>query len=230
MTNPLIRVKKLTKSFNYNNFKINILKDLDFDILQGEKVAVIGKSGIGKSTFLHILGTLDKPDKGEVFFENKNIFMFNDNELASFRNKYIGFVFQFHYLLNEFTTLENIMMPALINGTGKKKAEKNAADILSLVGLDSRADSLAADLSGGEKQRAALARAIVLNPLVLLADEPTGNLDKENSEAVHKLLYDLNKNLGMTIIVVTHDLDLTKYMDKTVTIKDGKLIYYDEYK
>jgi lipoprotein-releasing system ATP-binding protein len=224
MTTPLIKVKNITKSFKYNNSEINVLKGLDFEIEKGERVAILGKSGIGKSTFLHILGTLERPDKGEVLFEDKNVFKFNDEKLAGFRNKSIGFVFQFHYLLNEFTTIENVMMPAFINGINKKKATEKAEEILSLVGLKERLYSMAADLSGGERQRAALARAIVLNPLVLLADEPTGNLDKEHSENIHNMLYELNKKLDMTIIVVTHDTDLTKYMTRTVTIHNGRLI------
>ncbi len=216
-------VRGLCKSFNNNGVQIEVLKDLDLDLDQGETVAIVGASGIGKSTLLHILGTLDRPDSGTVLFQNKNVFRFDDVRLANFRNETIGFVFQFHHLLPEFTALENVMMPALIKGLNKKEAITAAEAILTRVGLEHRLPHRMGELSGGEQQRVALARALVLKPAVLLADEPTGNLDKKNSEQVHRLLSELNRELGMTLVVVTHNPDLAAYMSRRVTLAEGQL-------
>ena len=216
-------VRGLCKSFNNNGVEIEVLKDLDLDLDQGETVAIVGASGIGKSTLLHILGTLDRPDSGTVLFQNKNVFRFDDVRLANFRNETIGFVFQFHHLLPEFTALENVMMPALIKGLNKKEAITAAEAILTRVGLAHRLSHRMGELSGGEQQRVALARALVMKPAILLADEPTGNLDKKNSEQVHRLLSELNQELGMTLVVVTHNPDLAAYMSRRVTLAEGQL-------
>ncbi len=219
----LIVVKGLYKSFKSQGYKIEVLKDLGMRLKKGESVAITGPSGIGKSTLLHILGTLDRPDKGVVLFENNDIFKFGNGKLARFRNESIGFVFQFHHLLYEFTALENVMMPVLIRGDSRIKAEKMAKALLIRVGLEKRLSHRVNRLSGGEQQRVALARALVLNPPLLLADEPTGNLDKKNSEHVHELLCELNREMGMTLVVVTHSLELSAYMSRRITIVDGKL-------
>jgi lipoprotein-releasing system ATP-binding protein len=219
----LISVRSLCKSFTNGGTRIDVLKDLDFDLSAGESVAIVGASGIGKSTLLHIVGTLDRPDSGELLFKGENVFLFEDVKLARFRNASIGFVFQFHHLLPEFSAVENAMMPALINGASKQKAIQAAAEILIRVGLQDRLHYRVGKLSGGEQQRVALARALVLKPAVLLADEPTGNLDKSNSEQVHSLLMELNQEFSMTLVVVTHNSELASFMSRRVTIVDGSL-------
>jgi lipoprotein-releasing system ATP-binding protein len=218
----LISARKLSKSFSNGGTTINVLKRIDLDLKAGETMAIVGASGIGKSTLLHILGTLDRPDSGTLFFRNENIFLYDDERLAQFRNESIGFVFQFHHLLPEFSAVENTMMPALINGMSKQEANDAAEVILIRVGLKERLNYRVGKLSGGEQQRVALARALVLKPAVLLADEPTGNLDKGNSEQVHELLLELNHELSMTLVVVTHNLDLASQMYRRVTISDGQ--------
>jgi len=220
----LITIKELYKSFNSSKTRLEILKGINFDLKTGETLAVVGPSGIGKSTFLHILGTLDRPDNGKILYRGNDVFLFNDEKLAKFRNKFIGFVFQFHHLLPEFSALENTMMPALIKGNSKNGAREAAEEILVRVGLKERLSHRVGKLSGGEQQRVALARALVLKPVILLADEPTGNLDKKNSEQVHDLILDLNKELRMTIVVVTHNLELASYMSRCVTVVDGLLV------
>jgi len=190
----------------------------------GQTLAIVGASGIGKSTLLHILGALDRPDSGAYFFDGDDIFVFDQIRLAQFRNDTVGFVFQFHYLLPEFSALENTMMPVLIKGMRKKEAREIAEAMLVRVNLKDRLNFRAGKLSGGEQQRVALARALVLKPAMLLADEPTGNLDKRNSEFVHDLLLELNDEFGMTLIVVTHNMELASYMSRTTTIVDGRLL------
>ena len=227
MTDPLISIRNLHKSFNSSGSRIDILTDVNADLTVGETLAVVGPSGIGKSTLLHILGTLDRPDKGKVLFKGEDVFTFDDAKLAIFRNKSIGFVFQFHHLLPEFTALENAMMPALINGYSKNQSLRAAENILVRVGLQDRLSHRVVKLSGGEQQRVALARALVLKPDILLADEPTGNLDKKNSEQVHDLLWELNQELGMTLVVVTHNMELAHFMARRVTIIDGQLVETD---
>lgn len=221
--NHIIAVRNLYKSFNSSGSLIEILKDVNFDLHAGETVAIVGASGIGKSTFLHILGTLDRPDSGTLRVQGEDVFLFDNEKLAKFRNEYIGFVFQFHHLLPEFNAVENVMMPALIKGQGKQKARQAAEAILVRVGLKNRLNHMVGKLSGGEQQRVALARALVLKPLVLLADEPTGNLDRKNSDQVHDLLLGLNQEFRMTLVVVTHNMELAAYMSKTVTIIDGQV-------
>ena len=220
----LLTARGLSKIYRNGGVEIEILNNLNLNMRPGESVAVVGASGIGKSTLLHILGALDRPDEGELLFRGDNIFAFNDAKLASFRNRSIGFVFQFHHLLSEFSAIENAMMPALINGDSKAAAMAAAEQILVRVGLKDRLTYRVGKLSGGEQQRVALARALVMKPAVLLADEPTGNLDKTNSEHVHQLLLELNTELEMTLVVVTHNLELAAYMARRVTITDGKLV------
>jgi lipoprotein-releasing system ATP-binding protein len=223
-TRNLITATGLCKSFNTSGGRIDIIKDLNFDLDAGETVAVVGASGIGKSTLLHILGTLDRPDSGTLLFQGEDVFLFDDVKLAKFRNESVGFVFQFHHLLPEFSALENAMMPVLIKGVSKKSAREAAEKILVRVGLKDRLFQRVGKLSGGEQQRVALARALVLKPVILLADEPTGNLDKRNSEQVHALFLELNQELGMTLVVVTHNMELASYMSRNVTIVDGQLV------
>jgi lipoprotein-releasing system ATP-binding protein len=222
-SNPLVSVRSINKSFENSGYRIDILQEASLDLYAGETISIVGASGIGKSTFLHILGTLDRPDKGQLFFKGKDVFRFNDAALARFRNRSIGFVFQFHHLLPEFSAIENTMMPGLIKGSMKAEVRKEAETILEKVGLQDRMHHRMGELSGGEQQRVALARALVLHPAVLLADEPTGNLDKENSQHIHRLLLELNRELGMTLVVVTHNSDLAKQMFRRITISDGKL-------
>ncbi len=219
----LVSVRKLHKSFSNGGISIDVINELDFDLLSGETVAIVGASGIGKSTLLHIVGTLDRPDSGKLLFKGEDVFSYDDLKLARFRNQSVGFVFQFHHLLPEFSALENVMMPALIQGTGKSVAAQAAEEVLVRVGLKDRLNYRVGKLSGGEQQRVALARALVLKPLVLLADEPTGNLDKTNSERIHSLLMELNREFSMTLVVVTHNMDLASCMSRRVTIVDGKL-------
>ncbi len=223
MDKAFITAKGLSKGFMSSATRIDVIEELNLTINMGEKIAVVGASGIGKSTLLHILGTLDRPDSGKLLFQGKDVFGFHDARLAKFRNESIGFVFQFHHLLLEFDALENTMMPALINGWSPKDALVAAEEILVRVGLENRLKHRVADLSGGEQQRVALARALVLKPLLLLADEPTGNLDVYNSKKVHELLLELNSELSMTMIVVTHNPELASLMNRKLTIRDGKI-------
>ena len=219
----IITVRNLSKSFANGGVSIDILKGLNFDLPATETVAIVGPSGIGKSTLLHIIGTLDRPDSGKLLFKGEDVFLFDNLKLARFRNESVGFVFQFHHLLPEFSALENAMMPALIQGTRKQNAAQAAEEVLVRVGLKDRLNYRVGKLSGGEQQRVALARALVLNPLVLLADEPTGNLDKTNSEHIHSLLMELNREFSMTLVVVTHNMELAACMSRRVTIVEGKL-------
>jgi lipoprotein-releasing system ATP-binding protein len=219
-----LTVRDLCKSFDNRETRIDILKSVNLDMDAGQTLAIVGASGIGKSTLLHILGALDRPDSGVYFFNGDDIFVFDQIRLAQFRNDTVGFVFQFHYLLPEFSALENTMMPVLIKGMKKKEAREIAEAMLVRVNLKDRLNFRAGKLSGGEQQRVALARALVLKPAMLLADEPTGNLDKRNSELIHDLLLELNDEFGMTLIVVTHNMELASYMSHTTTITDGQLV------
>ncbi|WP_320039986.1 ABC transporter ATP-binding protein [uncultured Desulfobacter sp.] len=221
---PLIQLNGVSRSFVSKTTSLDILYKADISIQQGETIAVVGASGIGKSTLLNIIGTLDRPDEGKQRFGGEDILTYNDEKLAAFRNKNIGFVFQFHYLLQGFTSVENVMLPGLISGKSKKTIEKHAVNMLERVGLGARIEYRVEDLSGGEQQRVAIARALVMAPALLLADEPTGNLDQKNSRAVHQLLKELNKEMGMTIIVVTHNSELSGLMNRRVTLKDGKIV------
>ncbi|KJS32101.1 MAG: ABC transporter ATP-binding protein [Desulfatitalea sp. BRH_c12] len=224
-SDELLRAGGVGKSFQSSKARLWVLKDLDLTLRRQETLAVVGASGIGKSTLLHILGTLDRPDMGQLYFRNENVFKYNEVRLARFRNQTMGFVFQFHHLLPEFSALENTLMPALIQGMEKSQAAGIAMSVLDRVGLSQRVHHKATDLSGGEQQRVALARALVLKPLILLADEPTGNLDKRNSEQIHNLLLELNRELGMAMVVVTHNMELAALMERQATIVDGRLEY-----
>ena len=219
----LISGRDLTKSFKNGGVSIDVLQGVQADLHIGETVAIVGPSGIGKSTLLHILGTLDRPDSGTLMFQGENVLLYDDIKLAEFRNRTIGFVFQFHHLLPEFSALENSMMPALINGFNRPEANQAAEEVLVRVGLQDRLHHRVGKLSGGEQQRVALARALVLKPAILLADEPTGNLDQMNSDQVHQLLMELNQELLMTLVVVTHNMELASYMSRCVTIVEGRL-------
>jgi lipoprotein-releasing system ATP-binding protein len=223
----LMALRDLSKSYNGSGARIEILKGVNFDLVAGETLAVVGASGIGKSTLLHVLGTLDRPDSGRLFFKDQDVLRYDDTTLARFRNESIGFVFQFHHLLSEFSALENTMMPALIRGRSKNAAQEAAEAILVRVGLKDRLHHRVTKLSGGEQQRVALARALVLRPAILLADEPTGNLDQGNSKQVHELLMELNRELHMTLVVVTHNLELAALMARRVTIAYGQLVGTD---
>lgn len=217
-------IRELYKGYDNSDARIDILKGVDIDLNAGETLAIVGASGIGKSTLLHILGALDRPDSGTYYFKGEDIFLLDQARLARFRNKTVGFVFQFHYLLPEFSALENTMMPALISGQSKHKAKAFSEAMLVRVGLKDRLNFRIAKLSGGEQQRVALARSLVLKPEILLADEPTGNLDKKNSEYIHQLFLELNHELNMTLVVVTHNTELASYMSRVMTIVDGKLM------
>jgi lipoprotein-releasing system ATP-binding protein len=218
----LIRIEQLFKSFGNGAKRVEVLKGIDLTFSKGERVAIVGASGVGKTTFLHILGTLDRPTAGKVFYEEKDIFTFKERNLALFRNREIGFVFQFHHLLPEFNALENTMMPCLIQGSLKKEAAVRAEAILTLVGLKDRLSHKPGELSGGEQQRVAVARALILEPEVLLADEPTGNLDTKTGESVFELLQELNQMKGVTLIVVTHNLKLAGQFSRQIHLIDGK--------
>jgi lipoprotein-releasing system ATP-binding protein len=219
-----IVLENISKSYKTGETVLHILKDLDFTVTKGEKIAVTGTSGIGKSTLLHVLGGLDHPDKGKIYIEGEDIYSLGDEKVAEIRNRKIGFMFQFHHLLPEFNAVENVMMPSLIGGADRKSSLKKAEKLLEKVGLYSRMKHKVTELSGGEQQRVALARALIMDPIVLLADEPTGNLDRKNSADVHMLLEELNRELGMTLIVVTHNMELASLMDKQVTLKEGSLV------
>ncbi len=203
---------------------MEVLKGVDLTFSRGEKVAIVGASGVGKTTLLHVLGTLDRPTAGKVLFEGKDIYGLNEKDLAFFRNREIGFVFQFHHLLPEFNALENTMMPCLIQGIPTEESASRAEAILALVGLKERFSHKPGELSGGEQQRVAVARALVLEPKVLLADEPTGNLDTKTGESVFDLLQELNRIKGVTLIVVTHNLKLAEKLSRQIQLIDGKAL------
>ncbi len=219
----LVKIDNLHRSFKIDSVTIEVLKGIDMEIKKGEILAIIGASGVGKSTLLHILGTLERPTSGKVYFNEKDVFKLNNDELARFRNKAIGFVFQFHHLLSEFTALENTMMPALINGLSQNDAEKKAKVLLEDVGVGKRLYHKPGKLSGGEQQRVAIARALVLSPELVLADEPTGNLDTHTGDEIHKLLKEINKDKGTTFVLVTHNERLASKADRIVKMVDGKI-------
>lgn len=219
-----IEVQNLYKSFQNTGAPIEILKNVHLSLGEGDTLAIVGASGIGKSTFLHILGTLDRPDSGKLFFQGEDVLLYDNNTLARFRNRSVGFMFQFHHLLPEFSALENASMPALIHGYSKEKAREAAEIILVRTGLKDRLQHRVGKLSGGEQQRVALARALVMRPRLLLADEPTGNLDTRNSDQVHELLLELNQEFSMTMVVVTHNMQLAAFMSRCVTIADGQFV------
>lgn len=214
----MLRATQVEKSYG----QLKVLKGVDLEVNEGEVVAIVGASGAGKSTLLHILGTLDTPDRGQVFIHGKNVFAQSAKNLAAFRNKSIGFVFQFHNLLPEFTALENVLIPALIaNNTNEQAIRKRAEELLNMLGLSSRIHHKPSELSGGEQQRTAVARALINSPAIILADEPSGNLDSKNALELHALFFQLRKELKQTFIIVTHNEELSKMADRRIEIKDG---------
>jgi lipoprotein-releasing system ATP-binding protein len=223
MAPPFIRVEGLGKTYLLGEKRLEVLRGLDLQIGAGELVALTGPSGAGKSTFLHVLGTLDAPTAGRVLYEGEDVFARGEEDLASFRNEMVGFVFQSHHLLPEFTALENAMMPALIRRRPRGEARERAAEMLALVGLSDRQDHKPGELSGGEQQRVALARALCLKPRLLLADEPTGNLDPRTAEGIHALIGDLNARLGITAVVVTHNERLAESLPRRLRLDQGRL-------
>ncbi len=213
----MIKAQNITKSFG----NLEVLKGINLEIPRGKIHSIVGASGAGKTTLLQIMGTLSKPDSGEIFFNDKNISTFSEKEIATFRNQEIGFVFQFHHLLPEFSALENVCIPAFIAKISKAKAEKKALELLEYLGLTDRIEHKPSELSGGEKQRVAVARALINNPSVVLADEPSGNLDSANRDELHELLFRLRDDFGQTFIIVTHDDKFADRSDKIIHIKDG---------
>ena len=217
----MIKAQNIHKSFG----QLHVLKGLDIEIEQGEIVSIVGKSGAGKSTLLHILGTLDRPDSGKLQIAGNNVSVLNKKKLASFRNNNIGFVFQFHHLLPEFTALENVCIPAFIKGTAEHSARERATELLGYLGLSGRLEHKPTQLSGGEQQRVAVARALINQPAVVFADEPSGNLDSQSSQELHQLLFDLRRDFEQTFIIVTHNLELAGMSDRCLEMADGKLIH-----
>jgi lipoprotein-releasing system ATP-binding protein len=223
MTGARLEIRALTKSFEHGGRVIEVLRGIDLDVGAGEMVAVVGSSGVGKSTLLHVLGTLDRPSGGTIRYDDVDVTRLSPSKLADFRNHTIGFVFQFHHLLPEFTAEENCAMPALISGIARPEAARRAVSLLERVGLGHRLTHRPGELSGGEQQRVALARALIMEPRVLLADEPTGNLDTHTGEAIHQLIIELNRERGMTMLVVTHNADLAARLPRRVHMVDGRL-------
>ncbi|MFN7014873.1 MAG: ABC transporter ATP-binding protein [Bacteroidia bacterium] len=216
----MIQAENLTKSYG----NLNVLKGVSLSISKGEFITIVGASGAGKSTLLHILGTLDRPDKGKLNIADTDVFKMNDKKLSAFRNKHIGFVFQFHHLLPEFTAIENVCIPAFIAKTNKYEAEKRAAELLDFLGLKERMHHKPSELSGGEQQRVAVARALINNPSVVFADEPSGNLDSANAKDLHQLFFKLREQMNQTFVIVTHNEELATMADRKLVMKDGILI------
>ena len=215
----MIVAKGISKAYQ----ALQVLKNVSVDIAKGEIISIVGASGAGKTTLLQILGTLDKPDGGSVNINGENILQLGKNKLAVFRNHHLGFIFQFHYLLPEFTTIENICLPAYIKGTSKKQAQIRAEELLEILNLSHRNNHKPSELSGGEQQRVAVARALINNPSVVFADEPSGNLDSQNAKELHQLFFDLRKMFNQTFVIVTHNEDLANMADRKLTMKDGEI-------
>jgi len=220
---PLLRAKALCKSYRSGLDTITVLKDVDLSVQPAEMTAIVGASGSGKTTLLQILGTLDQPNSGQLFFRGEDLSSKSEPDLAGHRNAHIGFIFQFHHLLPEFTALENVMMPGLINGRPRTALKDKARSLLEQVGLGARLEHRSGELSGGEQQRVALARALVMDPALLLADEPTGNLDSASGNRVFALLRQLSVDLGLAVVMVTHNMELAAAMDHRLTLADGSL-------
>jgi lipoprotein-releasing system ATP-binding protein len=214
----MIKAKSITKSFG----KLQVLKGVDLDIQRGEVVSIVGSSGAGKTTLLQILGTLERPDSGEIDFDGENPMLLNDHKLSAFRNQHIGFIFQFHQLLPEFTSIENVMIPGMIAGKPKAELEQRAKELLERLRLTDRMHAKPGTLSGGEQQRVAVARALMNKPKILLADEPSGNLDSKNARELHELFFELQKELGQTIVIVTHNEELAEMANRRLVMVDGR--------
>lgn len=224
MSNEILRLENIEKYYSGSVDKLHIIRNLNLTVEEGEFISILGRSGSGKSTLLNVIGLLDKIDGGKIFIDGKEVEVLSNIEKDRLKNKMLGFVFQFHYLLPEFTALENVMLPALISDfSNKSEIEKRAMELLKSVGLEERVQHKPSQLSGGEKQRVAIARALINSPKILLADEPTGNLDEETSETIFNILKDINKNRNQTIIVVTHSKDLAQISDKKLYLKKGIL-------
>ena len=224
MSNEILRLENIEKYYSGSVDKLHIIRNLNLSVEEGEFISILGRSGSGKSTLLNVIGLLDKIDGGKIFIDGKEVDVLSDSEKDRLKNKMLGFVFQFHYLLPEFTALENVMLPALIDDfSNKSEIEKRAMELLKSVGLEERVHHKPSQLSGGEKQRVAIARALINSPKILLADEPTGNLDEETSETIFNILRNINKNRKQTIIVVTHSKDLAQISDKKLYLKKGVL-------
>ncbi len=224
MASPYIKIESLQKSFKGGETRVDVLKSLNLELAQGDTLAVVGESGAGKSTLIHIVGGLEKPTAGRVLYNGRDIYSMSAGELASFRNREIGLVFQFHQLLPEFSALENVMIPALIAKMKRKDADVRAVELLDKVGLSHRLRHKPGELSGGEQQRVAIARALVMKPNVIIADEPTGNLDSKTGDGIAALINELNIEIGITVIMVTHNEKLASKMGRKVLVRDGRLI------
>lgn len=216
----MVKAENIRKSFG----QVSVLNGIDLEVPQGKIVSIVGASGAGKTTLLQILGTLSKPDSGEIYFHDQKISSLSENQLAAFRNRELGFVFQFHHLLPEFTALENVCIPAFIAGTSRSESEKKAKDLLNYLGLSNRMTHKPSQLSGGEKQRVAVARALINQPKVIMADEPSGNLDSQNRDELHDLFFQLRNDFGHTFIIVTHDDSFADRSDRIIHIKDGVIV------
>jgi lipoprotein-releasing system ATP-binding protein len=224
MSSLFIEARNLYKVFESNNGRVEVLKGIDLDVKKGEMLSIVGASGVGKSTLLHILGAIEQPTSGSVFYDGEDLFSMDDKRLAEFRNRKIGFIFQFHHLLPEFNVLENTMMPALIQGIKKRKISIEAENVLDIVGLKDRLTHKPGELSGGEQQRVAIARALILKPEVILADEPTGNLDTKTGDAIEGFLINLNRERKITLVVITHNNRLADKIPRRVSLLDGKIV------
>ncbi len=219
----LLKAEGIVKTYRAGETELDVLRGIDFQVSRGEIAAVVGPSGVGKSTLLHILGGLDHPNEGSVWIDSTDVFALSESERAQFRNRDVGFVFQFHHLLSDFTALENVMMPLLIRGQGVSEARRPGAELLERVGLEARMDHLPSELSGGECQRVAVARALISRPKLLLADEPSGNLDVERSAELHDLIWDLARRFEQTVVLVTHDGALAERSDRIIRMEDGRI-------
>lgn len=224
---PLVELDDLTKRFVHRGNELTVLKNMNLSVYPGDRIAIMGPSGAGKSTLLQVMGTLDDPTSGSVWFDGEDIFERGEDGLAKFRNHEIGFVFQFHHLLPEFTALENVMMPGLIARMDRKQAASRARELLGMVGLDERVEHQPGELSGGEQQRVAIARSLFMKPRLILSDELTGNLDLKTGAGIHAILRDLNERLGVTVVVVTHDPRLAEQMPIKLVVDDGKLLPFE---